>query len=124
MNWVKEGLKALSDDGVIHIEVRGFMNFINIPGTGVLKYNDTQVIQIWKNILKGMFLVFLISYHVEFNAGVPLDRQISMRFIYAASRNIPVDELIVALKATVELQTNNLTSDLVVGFDIVDEEDR
>ena len=51
--WVLDGLKRLSDDGIIHIELRGYMNFISAPGTRTEKYNTTEMIGIWKDLLAG-----------------------------------------------------------------------
>lgn len=52
------------------------------------------------------------------------ERQISIRFINAVPRTISVDALKAELLETVQMQLNNSTSGLVVGFDLVDEEDR
>eukprot|EP01127_Copromyxa_protea_P001063 TRINITY_DN109_c0_g5_i4.p1 TRINITY_DN109_c0_g5~~TRINITY_DN109_c0_g5_i4.p1 ORF type:complete len:527 (-),score=88.28 TRINITY_DN109_c0_g5_i4:87-1667(-) len=110
--WILDGLKTLADDGITHVEVRGFMNFICNPGTLEEKYNNTQIILIWKELLQ------------IFNQNVHPSQQISMRFINSFSRAVSVESLIADLKATVDLQLNNATADVVVGFDIVDEEDR
>eukprot|EP01126_Amoeba_proteus_P034409 TRINITY_DN3428_c0_g2_i17.p1 TRINITY_DN3428_c0_g2~~TRINITY_DN3428_c0_g2_i17.p1 ORF type:complete len:419 (-),score=90.55 TRINITY_DN3428_c0_g2_i17:158-1414(-) len=111
-SWVLNALQTLVDDGIIHLEVRGFMNFITQPGTTVNAYNDTMMVYLWQDILK------------EFNSNVPPNQRISVRFINAVPRFLSQSQVWKAVKKTIEMQQNSDIGHYVVGFDIVDEEDR
>lgn len=100
---------------------------------GSEKYNSSQYLQIWEDLVSGLYpppfweipnIVRTANlFFVEFNDGVPEERQLSVRFIYSTGRQRDDSVMLDELYAAAALQQGNL-GDKVVGFDIVDEEDR
>eukprot|EP01124_Arcella_intermedia_P003770 TRINITY_DN120_c0_g1_i1.p1 TRINITY_DN120_c0_g1~~TRINITY_DN120_c0_g1_i1.p1 ORF type:complete len:489 (-),score=88.08 TRINITY_DN120_c0_g1_i1:19-1485(-) len=109
-SWILSSLDDLVGDGVIHIEVRGFMNFIRLPGSSIKKYNDSQIIAVWDSLL------------ADFNADLPVEDQISILFIYSIDRQLAVGPVYQYLLNTVALQQDPNVGKYVVGFDLVNEE--
>jgi adenosine deaminase CECR1 len=110
--WIAGALKNLSQDGIIHLELRGFYNTITIPNSLVPKYNNSQIILKWLQLIE------------DLNANLPPQLQMSMLFIYSVSRSISVDALYAYLLEALELMADPVVGPYVVGFDIVNEEDR
>eukprot|EP01125_Pyxidicula_operculata_P001526 TRINITY_DN1138_c0_g1_i1.p1 TRINITY_DN1138_c0_g1~~TRINITY_DN1138_c0_g1_i1.p1 ORF type:complete len:475 (+),score=65.03 TRINITY_DN1138_c0_g1_i1:141-1565(+) len=109
---IQQSLKEMVKDGIIHFEVRGFMNYILDESTQRRKYNDSQCLQIWDDII------------TDFNSNLPEYYQISVRFIYSTGRTIEIAPMYSRLLDAANLQYNDPLGDYVVGFDIVNEEDR
>lgn len=50
-NWVRSSLLKLVEDGVTHIEIRGFSNFISSNGRKV--YTPAQIVALYLEIIDG-----------------------------------------------------------------------
>lgn len=153
---MKHSLGVLYKDGITHLELRGFMNFITNSTNYAATYTSQQIAEIWLQILDGkplsnlplaphrssrhlsfrlptwslthtekpgLFLVSETNEILEFNreTGGP---NITLRFIVSVGRTITPQEMDIRLMGAVTLQADPVVGPYVVGFDIVDEEDR
>eukprot|EP01130_Rhizamoeba_saxonica_P008914 TRINITY_DN3610_c0_g1_i2.p1 TRINITY_DN3610_c0_g1~~TRINITY_DN3610_c0_g1_i2.p1 ORF type:complete len:318 (-),score=42.37 TRINITY_DN3610_c0_g1_i2:123-1076(-) len=110
--WTKiiyDGINSLINDGVQHLEMRGFMNYI--MQNGKRKYNTTQIIFKWLQIIQ------------DINKNVSPEEQFTVKFIYVLGRWDSSENIYQGLVNTINLQQGP-TGNYVIGFDIVDEEYR
>jgi len=110
--WVKAAFLDLIANGVYHVEIRGFMQFIKISGTTKPKYTLSEMVGIFQDIVS------------EINSENPQGPTLTLLHIHSVGRYLSVQEMIDALLVANGLMEDNATKPYVVGFDIVDEEDR
>jgi adenosine deaminase CECR1 len=102
---IMDGFQKLVDDGIQHIELRG----IHKPYGGSVVYgNTTKLVEKYLDMLN------------QFN--LYSSQKLTMRWIVAAGRNLGRDAVWMKMMEAVNLRQQ--FPDLVIGFDLVDEEDR
>lgn len=107
----------LVDDGVQHVELRGIESVY--ADDTLSMYSPSEMLNLWRQLLQSEKLCPAKLTVTEFNAQSEV--QLTMKFIVQAIRSRPARPVYEIMLETVELMRNYTE---VVGFDLVDEEDR
>jgi len=110
--YINHALDTLYADGIIHFEMRGEMNFIrNQTYPYEQTYSTAEIIRIWLKILD------------EFNSKHN-GPNMTMSIIASYVRTGSIEKMDDDLMRTAKLMEDPVIGKYVVGFDIVDDEDR